>query len=147
MHWCQRLVHTSKQFLKWFCQMAFRATLILLLMSSMSPKCLPFNISSYLLEQKKSLGARSGEQAGCSNTVICLVANKLPHIQCHVSRCSVVMQDPWVVGKKFRSFPSNFFTQLLQYFLIVNLVDCLSSWYKFIMNNPSNIKKSTATLF
>ena len=39
-------------------------------------------------------------------------------------------------------FRLTFFTQLSQYFQIVNLVDCLSSWYKFLMNNPSNIKKS-----
>ena len=44
--------------------------------------------------------------------------------------------------QNFRSFPSNFFMQSFQYFQIVNLVDCLSSWYKFIMNNPSNNKKS-----
>ena len=50
------------------------------------------------------------------------------------------MQDPWIFGKNFGSFPSNFFTQRFQYFQIVNLVDCLSSWYKFIMNNPANIK-------
>ena len=49
------------------------------------------------------------------------------------------MQDPWVVGKKFWSFPSNFFTQSFQYFQIVNLVDCLSSWNKFFMNSPSYI--------
>ena len=58
-----------------------------------------------------------------------------------------MMQDPWVVGKKFRSFPSNFFTQPFQYFQIANLVDCLSSWYKFIMNYPSNIKKSQQHCF
>ena len=52
------------------------------------------------------------------------------------------MQDPWYVGKNFGSFPSTFFAQPFQYFQIVNLVECLSSWYKFIMNNPSNIKKS-----
>ena len=57
-----------------------------------------------------------------------------------MSRCIVVMQDPWVVGKKFGPFPSNFFTQPFQYFQIVNLVDCLSSWYKFIMNKPVIIK-------
>jgi len=62
-----------------------------------------------------------------------------------VSRCIVVMQDSLVVGKKFGSFPSNFITQPFQYFQIVNLVDCLSSWYKFIMYNPSNI--SSQTLF
>ena len=43
------------------------------------------------------------------------------------------MQDPWVAGKMFGGFPSNFFTQPFQYFQIVNLVDCLSSWYIFIM--------------
>ena len=44
--------------------------------------------------------------------------------------------------QKFGSFLPNFFTQPFQYFQIVKFVDCLSSWYKFIMNNPSNIKKS-----
>ena len=33
-----------------------------------------FQYFLYLREQKKSLGARSGEKVGCSNTVICLVA-------------------------------------------------------------------------
>ena len=33
-----------------------------------------FEYFFYLREQKKSLEARSGEQAGCSNTVTCLVA-------------------------------------------------------------------------
>jgi len=60
-----------KQFWNWFCGMAFRAAVVLLLMSS---KCLPFNISFIFGNRKKSLGAISGEWAGCSNTVICLVA-------------------------------------------------------------------------
>jgi hypothetical protein len=38
------LVHPSKQFCKWFCVMAFRAPIVLLLMSLMSSKCLPFSI-------------------------------------------------------------------------------------------------------
>ena len=70
----------------------------------------------------------------------------IPHRQCRVSRCIVVIQDPWVVGKKFGSFPLNFFTQPVQYFQIVNLVDCLSSWYNFIMNNPSYIKKKFSNI-
>ena len=74
MHRWQRLVHPSKQFSNWFCGLAFRAIVVLLLMSSMSSKCLPFNISFIFGNRKKSLGARSGEEAGCSNTVICLVA-------------------------------------------------------------------------
>jgi len=61
MHRCQRLVHPSKQFWSWFCGMAFRAALVLLLMSSMSSKCLPFNIFFIFENRKKSLGARSGE--------------------------------------------------------------------------------------
>ena len=71
----------------------------------------------------------------------------IPHRQWRLSRCTVVMQDPWVVGKKYGSFPSKFFTQPVQYFQIVNLVDCLSIWYNFIMNNPSNIKKSQQHCF
>ena len=31
MHRCQRLVHPSKQFWDWFCGMAFRAAVVLLL--------------------------------------------------------------------------------------------------------------------
>ena len=65
MHRCQRLVHSSKQFWNWFCGMAFRAAVVLLLMSSVSSKCLSFNISFIFGNRKKS---------GCSNTVICLVA-------------------------------------------------------------------------
>ena len=37
-------------------------------------KCLPLNISFIFGNRKKSLGVRSCEQAGCSNTAICLVA-------------------------------------------------------------------------
>jgi len=63
-----------KQFWNWFCGMAFRAAVVLLLMSSMSSKYLYFNIFFIFWNRKKSQGARSGEEAGCSNTVICLVA-------------------------------------------------------------------------
>jgi hypothetical protein len=45
MHRCQGLVHPSKQFWNWFCGIAFIAAVILLLMSSVSSKCPPFNIS------------------------------------------------------------------------------------------------------
>ena len=35
---------------------------------------------------------------------------------------------------------SVFFTKDFQYFQLVNLFGCMSIWYKFIMNNTSNIK-------
>jgi hypothetical protein len=53
MHWSQRLVHPSEQFWSWFCGMAFRAAIVLLLMSS---KCLAFNISFIFGNRKKSVG-------------------------------------------------------------------------------------------
>ena len=55
MHLFQRLVYPSKQFWNWFCGMAFRAAVVLLLMSSMSSKCLPFNISFIFGNRKRSL--------------------------------------------------------------------------------------------
>jgi hypothetical protein len=45
-----------KQFWNWFCRMAFRAAFVLLLMSSISSKCLPYNISFIFGNRKKSLG-------------------------------------------------------------------------------------------
>jgi len=48
-----------KQFWKRFCGMAFRAAVVLLLMSSMSSKCLPFNISFIFGNRKKSVVTRS----------------------------------------------------------------------------------------
>ena len=61
MHRCQRPVQPSKQFWTWFCEMTFRAAVVLLWMSSMSSKYPPFNISFNFGNRKKSLGARSGE--------------------------------------------------------------------------------------
>ena len=43
-------------------------------------------------------------------------------------------------------FGLTFVTHSFQYFQIVNFVDCLSSWYKFIMNNPSNVEKVSKKL-
>jgi hypothetical protein len=49
-----------------------------------------FQYFLYLQKQKNSLGARSGEQGGCSSTVICLLANNSltdsALIQCRHSR-------------------------------------------------------------
>jgi hypothetical protein len=45
----------------WFCGMAFRAAVMLLLMSSVSSICLHFNISFIFGNKKKSLGDRSSE--------------------------------------------------------------------------------------
>jgi len=48
--------------------------------------------------------------------------------------------------QKFRVV-SVFFTQPFQYFQIVNLVDSLSGWYKFIMKNAYSFKKSRQHCF
>ena len=50
-----------KIFWNWFCGMAFRAAVVLHLVSSMSSKYLLFNISLILGNRKKSLGTRSSE--------------------------------------------------------------------------------------
>jgi hypothetical protein len=76
-------VHPAKQFWNWFCGMAFRAAVALLLMSS---NRLPFSIFFIFGNRKKPLGARLGEYGGCSSTVICLLAKNSPHRQCCVSR-------------------------------------------------------------
>jgi hypothetical protein len=61
---CQRLVHPSKQFWNWFCGMAFRAAVVLLLMSSMSSKCLLFNISFTFGNRKRHSGLDSVNREG-----------------------------------------------------------------------------------
>jgi hypothetical protein len=53
MHRCQCLVHPSKQFWNWVCGMAFKTAVVLLLMSSMSSKCLLFSIS-FISGKRKS---------------------------------------------------------------------------------------------
>ena len=53
-----------------------------------------FQYFLYLHEQKKSLRAISGEQAGCSNTVICLVAKNFLTDSAAQAGCIVVMQAP-----------------------------------------------------
>jgi hypothetical protein len=48
-----------KQYWNWVCGIASRAAVVLFLMSSVSSKCLPFNISFIFWNRKKSLGARN----------------------------------------------------------------------------------------
>jgi len=43
-------------------------------------------------------------------------------------------------SQKVRAVSVCLFHTAFQCFQLVNLVDCLSNWYKFVMNNPSNIK-------
>jgi len=114
--------------------------------SSMSSKCLPFSISYIFGNKKKSLeGLDPVNRQGVPKQLL-FSSQNLPHRRCRVSRCIVVMQDTWVVGKKFGSFPSKSFTQPFQCFQLVNFVDCLSSWYKFIMI-PLISKKSQQHCF
>jgi hypothetical protein len=50
------LVHPSKQFWNWFCEMDFRAAVVLFLMSSVSSKYLPFHISFIFGTEKSNWG-------------------------------------------------------------------------------------------
>jgi len=73
MHRCQRLVHSRKilELVLWnglqSCHCITPDAISVIKMPS-------FQYFFIFRNRKKSLGARSSEQAGCSNTVICLVA-------------------------------------------------------------------------
>ena len=54
MHRCQHLVDPLKQFWNWFCGMAFRAAIVLLVINVI--KMPSFQYSLYLWEQKKVIG-------------------------------------------------------------------------------------------
>jgi hypothetical protein len=66
---------------------------------------------------------------------------KMLHRKCHVS-WNIVMVENTIVGPKFRPFSIDSFMQLLPYFHIIRLVDCLAFWNEFKMNNTTDIKKS-----
>jgi hypothetical protein len=64
--------------------MAFKAAIVLLLMSSMSSKSLPVNISYIVGSRRKAVGARSHEKGGCSSTVMPMSSN---HTEVSVHFC------------------------------------------------------------
>lgn len=98
----------------------------------------------YLLVKKEVTEGQIREVGGVFQYRYSLTDWKFPHRQCHVSRRAVTKQGPWIVDEKFSS--TNIFTQPFLYFQTVNFINCLSSCYKCIMNNPSISKKSLATL-
>jgi hypothetical protein len=75
MHRCQHLVHPSEQFWNWFCGMAFRASVVLLLMSSVSSNAFLsiFPLSSGTENSHWGLDLANTGRGG-SSTVICLLA-------------------------------------------------------------------------
>ena len=105
-----------------------------------------FQYFLYLREQKKSLGLDPLNRQGVPKQLFVLwLKTPSQTVRCEQLHCRDARSTScW---QTFGSFPCNFFKQHFQYFQIVNLVDCLSSWYKFIMNNPSNIKKSQQHYF
>jgi hypothetical protein len=80
--------------------MAFRAAVVLFLMSSMSSKCLPFNTFFTFRNRKKSLGTTSGEYWGCSSTVICLLAKNF-------LTDSALIQDPTFSRRHTKTYSDN----------------------------------------
>ena len=155
MHRYQRLVHSSKQFWNWFCVMTFRAAVVLLLTSSVSSKWLPFSISFIFGNRKQSLVARSDEQAGCSNTVICLVAKhsltdsvvwagrlgpflptpsscqdlQLRFSQLFLCRCSLALLCTWRSAKDLKHNFTNFLQCFLQFCLLLAVLISLRQWH------------------
>ena len=117
--------------------MAFRAAIVLLLMSS---KISSSQYFLYLWEQKKIVWGLDPVNRQGVPTQLFVQQLKTPSqtVPCEQVHCrDARSMSCW---QNFGSFPSKFFTQPFQYYQVVNLVDCLSSWYKFIMNNPANIK-------
>ena len=137
MHRYQRLVHPSKQFgtgfVKWPSE--------LLLYYSWCHQCHQnaflsiFPLSS--VTEKSHWGLDPVYRQGVSNTVVCLVAKNSLTDSAMWAGADARSMSCW---QKYGSFPSNFFTQSFQYFQIVYLVECSSSWYKFVTKNPCNIK-------
>jgi hypothetical protein len=80
-HRSQGLIHPSKQFWNWFCGMAFRATVVLLLMSSVSSKCL---ISIFALSSWNRINhwGLDPMNRGVFRHGYFFTSYKLPHRQC-----------------------------------------------------------------
>ena len=97
-----------------------------------------FQYFLYLREQKKSQWGLDPVNRQGVPTQLFYQQLKSPSqtVPCEQMHCRARSMRCW---QKVRVV-SVFFTQPFQYFQIVNLVDRLSSWYKFIMNNPANIK-------
>jgi hypothetical protein len=76
----------------WFCGMAFRALVGLLLIPSMSSEFLPFNICFIFGNRKCHWGLDPVNRWVFQRSYL-FTSKKLPHRQCRASMCIVVMQD------------------------------------------------------
>lgn len=68
-----------------------------------------------------------------SRVVFCTeVANQ----QWFMCRCTGMVKEPQIVFPQFRPLPSHIFSEMFNHFQIVPLVNRLSLWQKFMMDNP-----------
>jgi hypothetical protein len=68
------------------------------------------------------------------------LGQKLLEIESLVS-WNIVMVENRIAGSKFRPFSMHSFSYPLQYFRIISLVDCLTLWNEFKVNNTLDIEK------
>ena len=92
-----------KQFWNWFCGMAFRAAIVLLLMLSMSSKCLPFNFSFMFGNRKSHWGLDQVNRHGVT-TQLFVQQLKTPsqtvpceQVHCCDARSMSCWQKVWVI--------------------------------------------------
>ena len=59
-----------------------------------------------------------------------------------VSRCVVMVKQPGLFSPKLGTMSSHFFTQSPQNFAVELGIHSLTSWDKFFMHNPLDVKES-----
>ena len=67
---------------------------------------------------------------------------KLMHTQCWVGGCIVLMQKPLTWPPQFGAFSSYSITQLLEHFKVKLLVNSLTLWYEFKVDEPFYVKEA-----
>lgn len=113
---------------------------ILLLMSWISPKCLTFNISFISGKERSHQGPDNVNKKGVLiHLFVYWLKTPLQIVLCELVQC----RDARAVSC-WGKVQVVYFTQPFQSFQIVNLVNCLSSMYKFIMKIPSPKRLATS---
>ena len=142
LHRSMRIFHCWKQCCRSSSDSLFISSVAFAFTASTDSNLVPFNADLIFVNKKKSHGARSGENGGCSKTVIlCFVKNLLTSCR-HV----VLVKNPWGVPPHFRSPSSHPFTKVCQNLLVVDLVNALTFRHPIHVNNLSDVGKKRLSL-